>query len=81
MEEIAATYDYVNVVSIGNTYEGRDTKLLQIAKAGPGRPNIFIEGGNNKYLSGSHSYIIHVQSRFQVSTPENGFPLQLLLTL
>ena len=47
LDEIAATYEYVDVVSIGNTYEGRDTKALQITKAGPGKPNIYIEGGDN----------------------------------
>ena len=45
MEELATTYEYVTVQSIGYSYEGRDMKVLQITKAGPGKPNVFIEGG------------------------------------
>jgi len=37
--------DNMEVISIGQTVEGRETYALQINKAGPGAPNIYIEGG------------------------------------
>nr|ADD37916.1 Carboxypeptidase B [Lepeophtheirus salmonis] len=37
--------DFVSVVKYGTSYEGRDLNLIKIEKAGPGAPNIFIEGG------------------------------------
>ncbi|CAB4059796.1 unnamed protein product [Lepeophtheirus salmonis] len=36
--------DFVSVVKYGTSYEGRDLNLIKIEKAGPGAPNIFIEG-------------------------------------
>lgn len=45
MEELADTYEFVNVVSIGKTYEGQDMKVIQITKAGDGAPNVWIEAG------------------------------------
>ena len=46
IDELAATNDWVNTVSIGKTTEGRDLRVIQIAKAGPGKPNVFIDAGN-----------------------------------
>ncbi len=46
LDELASTYPFVNSVSIGETYEGRDMRVLQIMKAGEGKPNVFIEAGN-----------------------------------
>lgn len=45
IEELAQTYDYVDTQSIGKSFEGRDTKILTITKAGPGAPNIWLETG------------------------------------
>jgi hypothetical protein len=38
---------FVTSISIGKSYEDRDMKLLRISKAGPGKPNIFIEAGKH----------------------------------
>jgi hypothetical protein len=38
---------FVTSISIGKSYEDRDMKLLRISKAGPGKPNIFIEAGKD----------------------------------
>ena len=46
IDELAANNDWVNTVSIGKTTEGRDLRVIQIAKAGPGKPNVFIDAGN-----------------------------------
>ncbi|TRY74919.1 hypothetical protein TCAL_04987 [Tigriopus californicus] len=45
MEELANDYEFVNVVSIGKSYEGQDMKVIQITKAGDGAPNVWIEAG------------------------------------
>lgn len=42
LDELAATYDFVNVVSIGSSYEGRDMKVIEI---GNGDANVWIEAG------------------------------------
>ena len=34
-------------MSIGESYEGRDMKVIEIRKAGVGKPNVWIEAGNN----------------------------------
>ena len=42
----------MNTVSIGKSHEGRDMRVIQIAKAGPGAPNVWIEAGiHARYLS------------------------------
>ena len=51
IDELAATYDFVNTVSIGKTVEGRDLRVIQIAKAGPGKPNVFIDAGQSNVMS------------------------------
>ncbi len=46
----ATTYEWVNTEVIGQTNEGRDLKVIQIAKAGAGKPNVFIDAGKeNEY--------------------------------
>ena len=45
IDELASTYEFVDSVSIGKTEEGRDIRVIQIAKAGPGKPNVFIDAG------------------------------------
>ena len=35
----------MSTVSIGKSHEGRDMRVLQITKAGPGKPNVWIEAG------------------------------------
>jgi len=45
VDELASTYDFVDSVSIGKTAEGRDLRVIQIKKAGPGKPNVFIDAG------------------------------------
>ena len=45
IDGLAEQNDFVNTVSIGKSHEGRDMRVLQITKAGPGAPNVFIEAG------------------------------------
>ncbi len=45
IDELAATYDWAESVSIGSTFEGRDMRALELKKAGDGAPIIFIEAG------------------------------------
>ena len=48
IDELAvANSDFITTLSIGKSYEGRDMRVIQITKAGVGKPNIWIEGGNN----------------------------------
>ncbi len=47
LDELAANYDFANVVTIGQSYEGRDMKVIQINKAGEGAPNVWIEAGTS----------------------------------
>ena len=46
VDELAAQYDFVSSVSIGKSYENRDMRVIQIANAGPGKQNVFIEAGS-----------------------------------
>jgi len=46
IESLAASNpDFARIISIGQSYEGRDMKLLAVEKAGPGAPNVFLEAG------------------------------------
>ena len=45
IDDLATQFDFVNTVSIGKSHEGRDMRVIQIAKAGPGAPNVWIEAG------------------------------------
>ena len=45
IEGLATQFSYVSTVSIGQSYEKRDMRVIQISKAGSGAPNIFIEAG------------------------------------
>jgi len=45
IDDLASQNDFMNVVSIGKSLEGRDMRVLQITKAGPGKPNVWIEAG------------------------------------
>lgn len=38
-------YPFVEVSSIGKSYEGRDTNIVHIKKAGPSKPTVWIEAG------------------------------------
>ncbi len=51
LDSLARQYsDYVSTISIGNSYEGRDMKVLAITRAGRDRPNIWIEAGDGFVL-------------------------------
>jgi len=50
MESLAASQDYINIVNIGNSYEGRQTKVLTITKAGPEAKNVWVESGKLGFL-------------------------------
>jgi len=41
----ASNSDWVATKSIGQTYEGRDMRVIEITKAGPGKPIAWIEAG------------------------------------
>ena len=46
----AANSEFIKVVSIGKSYEGREMKVIEIRKAGPDKPNVWIEAGKNSLL-------------------------------
>ena len=50
IDELADTYSWVETVSIGSTYEGRDMRVIQINKAGPDAPTVWVEAGIYRYL-------------------------------
>ena len=45
IDNLATQFSYVNTVSIGQSYENRDMRVIQISKAGSGAPHVFIEAG------------------------------------
>jgi len=45
LSNLAETQDWMEMVNLGQTYEERDMMALEITKAGPGKPNVLIEGG------------------------------------
>merc|ERR1719150_3597826 len=45
IQGIADAYDWASIIDIGQSYEGRDMKVLAMTKAGPGAPNVWIEAG------------------------------------
>merc|ERR1711992_413553 len=45
IDGLADQYDWINTVSIGKSFEGRDMRVIQLAKAGAGKPNVWIEAG------------------------------------
>merc|ERR1712098_238922 len=49
IEALAAENDFASIIDIGQSYEGRDMKILAIEKAGPGAPKIFLEAGPNAF--------------------------------
>jgi len=40
-----ANADFARIINIGQSYEGRDMNVLAIEKAGPGKPNVWLESG------------------------------------
>ena len=52
VDTAAANSDFIKTVSIGKSHEGRDMRVIQIMKAGQGKPNVWIEGGNG------HPYLL-----------------------
>ena len=55
-------------MSIGKSHEGRDMRVIQIAKAGPGAPNVWIEAGiHARYLSQTvmnYEYLNRLDGRY-----------------
>jgi len=45
IQDIADANEWASIINIGQSYEGRDMKVLAITKAGPGAPNIFMDSG------------------------------------
>lgn len=45
LDALAEANDFAEVINIGQSYEGRDMKVLAVTKAGPGAPNVFLEAG------------------------------------
>ena len=45
IDSIAADNSWAEIVNIGQSEEGRDMNVLEIRKAGAGKPTIFIEAG------------------------------------
>ena len=51
MEDTAAANDeFIKIVSIGKSYEGREMNVIEIRKAGEGKPNVWIEAGRVKNI-------------------------------
>ncbi len=48
MTKLATKYPFVRSISIGKTVEGRDMMVIEIRKAGPGKPIVWIEAGKVK---------------------------------
>ena len=51
IDSIAADNSFAEIVNIGQSAEGRDMNVLEIRKAGNGKPTIFIEAGEKKTLN------------------------------
>merc|ERR1712012_53092 len=45
IQGLADANDFASIINIGQSCEGRDMNVLAITKAGPGKPNVFIEAG------------------------------------
>jgi len=45
IEALADANDFASIIPIGQSYEGRDMKVLAITKAGAGAPSVFLESG------------------------------------
>ena len=45
IQGLAEANDWASIIDIGKSYEGRDMKVLALTKAGPGKPNIWLEAG------------------------------------
>jgi len=45
IETLAAENDFASIIDIGQSYEGRDMKVLAIEKAGPDAPSVWLESG------------------------------------
>jgi len=45
IDGLGSANSWVSTKSIGQTYEGRDMRVIEITKAGPGKPIAFIEAG------------------------------------
>jgi len=45
LDVLAEKNDFANIINIGKSYEGRDMNVLAITKAGPGKPNVWLEAG------------------------------------
>merc|ERR1712216_201393 len=41
----ASNSEWISIKSIGQSHEGRDMKVIEITKAGPGKPIAWIEAG------------------------------------
>jgi len=45
IQGLADANDFADIINIGQSYEGRDMNVLAITKAGPGKPNVWLEAG------------------------------------
>merc|ERR1719219_691191 len=45
IQGMADANDWASIIDIGQSYEGRDMKVLAITKAGAGAPNVWLEAG------------------------------------
>jgi hypothetical protein len=57
VDQLAEQYPFVSSVSIGKSYENRDMRVIQIAKAGPGKQNVWIEAGKNQFIIYIRSFL------------------------
>jgi len=45
IDGLATANGWADIINIGKSYEGRDMNVLALTKAGPGKPNIWLEAG------------------------------------
>ncbi len=73
LDELAKKHlDFVRVVNIGPSFEGRQMKVLRVGKAGERAPNVWIEGGKRIHV---HMLLAGVKFKelvLQVFTHESG---------
>ena len=54
LDELAAQHDWVETEVIGQSWEGRDLKIVKICAGGCGRrPAVWIDGGNHHSFPGN----------------------------
>ena len=63
LDDVAAQYDFVETEVIGQSWEGRDLKIIKICKDGCGnKPAIWIDGGSRIPKESHHAFPYHLNA-------------------